>query len=62
MSKGKKGKRGTKIVIHLGTVKGRDFLHLEHVTNGFKEGAHGPDKRATRKRDRKRDKQEARDQ
>lgn len=52
-------KKGTKIVIHLGKVKSRDVIHLEHVTNGFKEGAHGPDKRATRKRDRKRAKQEA---
>lgn len=35
-------------------VKGRDIIHLEHVTNGFKEGAHGGDKRARRRRERRR--------
>ena len=59
MAKQKKFKGG-KIIIHIGPIKGRDLAHLAHCVNGFKEGAHGGDKKQQRKRDRKRAKLEAR--
>jgi len=39
--------------ITLSPVRGRDVLHLEHVTNGIKGGALGGDKRARRRRERR---------
>ncbi len=32
---------------------GRDWLHLEHVTNGIKGGPHGGDKQARSRRERR---------
>ena len=53
--------KGGKIIIHIGPIKGRDLAHLAHCVNGFKEGAHGGDKKQQRKRDRKQEKRAARE-
>lgn len=42
-------------------IVGRDFFHLEHVTNGIRSGIHGGDKKAIKKRKRAKEKLELRD-
>jgi hypothetical protein len=43
-------------------IVGRDFFHLEHVTNGIRGGFHGGDKKALRRKKRAQEKRELREE